>query len=249
MTASAIYEGTVATAGRDRSSTPSASGVAAAWLDLDEAESCSPIPLCSARRPAPLRCRRSDHFGDPHRASPSAPATWCEARVGAPAGRAGAACWPSPRYLGMGYNPVSFFFLHDEEGQRPGSDRRGDQHPWGERCHYVLDGGAGRRAAARPLRQGDARLPVHADGPGLRLAVGEPGRGLGLRIANTEGDREVFAASLALRRRRCDRRNLARAVHRPAAAALRARAHLRPGAAAEAARAPGHHSAPATGAA
>jgi hypothetical protein len=71
-----------------------------------------------------------------------------------------------------------------------------------------------KRDDTEPLR-GRFRKEMHVSpfmpmDQGYAWTAGEPGERLGLRIANTEGDREVFAASLALRRRPLDRRILAR---------------------------------------
>jgi DUF1365 family protein len=61
---------------------------------------------------------------------------------------------------------------------------------------------------------------------GYAWAAGEPGERLGLRIANTEGDSEVFSASLALRRQLLTRRNLARLLFTRAPQPQLALAHI-----------------------
>ena len=48
----------------------------------------------------------------------------------------------NPRYLGVGFNPVSFYFLHGEEGAVEAVIAEVTNTPWGERVAYVLDGRA-----------------------------------------------------------------------------------------------------------
>ena len=46
----------------------------------------------------------------------------------------------NPRYLGVGFNPVSFLFLHGEDGGVESVIAEVTNTPWGERTAYVLDG-------------------------------------------------------------------------------------------------------------
>ena len=209
MTASAIYEGTVSHRRSREVEHSFAFPVWLLWLDLSEAESGLAVPpLFSTRGPAPLRWRRSDTFGDPRHSLAESARDLVEERCGLrPAGPV--RLLTLARTLGMGYNPVSFFYLHDEEEQVQAAIAEVTSTPWGERCHYVLA-----REGDGPLR-GSFRKEMHVSpfmpmDQGYTWTAGEPTERLGLRIANTEGDREVFSASLALRRRPLDRRNLAR---------------------------------------
>ena len=209
MAASAIYEGTICHRRNREVEHSFAFPVWLLWLELEEAESGLSIPpLFSTRAPAPFRWRRADHFGDPRQSLAQCARNLVEERCGLrPAGPV--RLLTLARTLGVGYNPVSFFYLHDTEEQVRAAIAEVTSTPWGERCHYVLA-----REGDEPLR-GRFQKEMHVSpfmpmDQGYAWTAGEPGERLGLRIANTEGEREVFAASLALRRRPLDRRNLAR---------------------------------------
>ena len=209
MAASAIYEGTVGHRRAREVEHSFAFGVWLLWLDRDEAEAgLSFPPFFSTQAPAPLRWRRADHFGDERRPLAECARDLVDERCGLRPGGP-VRLLTMARTLGMGYNPVSFFYLYDEEERMQAAIAEVTSTPWGERCHYVLA-----RRGDEPLR-GRFRKEMHVSpfmpmDQGYDFAAGEPGSKLGLRIANTEGGREVFAASLALRRRPLDRRNLAR---------------------------------------
>jgi DUF1365 family protein len=180
------------------------------WLDLVEAERGLEVPpLFSTRRAAPLGWRRRDHFGDPSRPLAECARDLVEERHGLrPEGPV--RLLTMARTLGASYNPVSFFYMHDRGGGLRAAIAEVTSTPWGERRHYVL----AREAGDGPLR-GEIAKDMHVS-PFMPMrqaydwTIGEPGESLGLRIASREGGREVFSASLALRRRPLDRRTLAR---------------------------------------
>ena len=107
VSASAIYEGWVAH--RRRGPVPHAFRyrIFLPLFDLDELpELLDPIPLWSARRPAPARLRRDDYLGDgrrPPRRERPRPRRWSASGAG-PAGPV--RLLANPRYLGVGFNPV-----------------------------------------------------------------------------------------------------------------------------------------------
>ena len=119
MSASAIYEGWVT----HRRATPVPHSfryrVFLPLFDLDELpELLDPIPLWSARRPAPARFRREDFLGgDDSSPLPERARDLSQSRVGRrPAGPV--RLLASPRMFGVGFNPVSFSFLYDADGTR-----------------------------------------------------------------------------------------------------------------------------------
>ena len=137
------------TAGSVRSRTRSATGVFMPLFDLDELpELLDSIPLWSARRPGAGALPRDDYLlgGVPDR-WPTRARDLAQARLGRrPAGPV--RLLANPRYLGVGFNPVSFLFLHGEDGSGVDSViAEVTNTPWGERTAYVLDGGAGADAA------------------------------------------------------------------------------------------------------
>jgi uncharacterized protein len=202
MTASVIYEGRVAHRRRDPAAHSFSYRVFLPLLDLDELpELLDRIPLWSARRPAPVRFRDRDYLpgGDEQLAERSRDLV--EQRLGRrPDGPV--RLLANPRYLGVGFNPVSFLFLHRDDGALDAVIAEVTNTPWRERAAYVLDGR--RRAAGGSIRgRFQKRLHVSPFQPmeqAYSIAVGEPGTRLRIEIRNFEHDREVFLATMALRR-------------------------------------------------
>ena len=116
MSASAVYEGWI----RHRRFEPVEHSfryrLFLMYLDLDELpEVLDPYPLWSARRAAPARFRRSDFMGDPSGRWRSARATRWRPQTGRrPAGPV--RLLANLRYLGHGFNPVSFYYCFDPAG-------------------------------------------------------------------------------------------------------------------------------------
>jgi DUF1365 family protein len=202
MTASAIYEGRV----RHRRLRPVQHRfdypVWMLFLDLEELpELFDHHPLWSARRAAPLRFRRSDHLGDPALPLDEAARDVVERRTGhRPTGPV--RLLTMPRALGVGFNPVSLYYLYDgERSQVEAMVAEVTNTPWGERHHYVVE----RRSADGPLG-GHMVKRMHVS-PFMPMdqvyewSSGEPGERLGVRIANRERGELVHEASVTLARR------------------------------------------------
>jgi uncharacterized protein len=170
-------------------------------LDLDELpELFDRHPLWSARRPAPVRFRRSDYLGDP--ASPLAGAArdLVERRTGRRPGGP-VRLLTMARTLGAGYNPVSFYYLYEDDGRTvQAMIAEVTNTPWGERHHYVIE----RRNSGAALRGRMAKRmhvsPFMPMDQTYEWTSTEPGERLDVNIANREGGRTVFRAALTLRR-------------------------------------------------
>jgi DUF1365 family protein len=209
MSDSAIYEGWVAHSRRGEVPHSFRYRVFMPLFDLDELpDLLDSIPLWSARRPAPARFRREDFLGESGSPSLAERARDISLnRLGRrPAGPIRVLA--NPRYLGVGFNPVSFFFLHGENG---GSVEaviaEVTNTPWGERQSYVLDGRAHDSTGAIRGRF-EKRMHVSPFQPmeqSYEISVGEPGGELRVAIRNLERGAEVFTASMALRRRELTR--------------------------------------------
>ena len=204
MTASAIYEGWVA---HQRLGAPRHGFRYRVFLplfDLDELpELLDPIPFWSARRPAPARFRRSDYLGGPTPSLAGYARDLVQDRVGhRPAGPV--RLLANPRYFGIGFNPVSFFFLHGRDDSAVEAViAEVTNTPWGDRTTYVLDG---RSRSADGQIVGSFRKQMHVSpfqpmGQVYEIEVAEPGEDLRVRIRNLEHGRPVLNASLELRRR------------------------------------------------
>lgn len=179
-------------------------------FDLDELpELLDEAPLWSARGRAPARFRRSDHLGDPSVPLAEAARDLVEERTGnRPDGPV--RLLANPRYWGVGFNPVAFFYLWDDDRPSPSGGRmdRGrlramiaevTNTPWGQRRSYVLEagpdgltGGFDKLLHVSPFMPMEQRYEWRASEPGERLSVS-------IRNRDASG-REVFEASLAMRR-------------------------------------------------
>lgn len=106
----------------------------------------------------------------------------------------------SPRYWGVGINPVAFYFLYGAAGTSvEAMIAEVTNTPWGERRSYVLEaGGDGLNGDF------DKRLHVSPFMPmeqSYEWSAIEPGERLNVSIRNRQAGKLVFEASLALRRR------------------------------------------------
>lgn len=169
-------------------------------FDLDELPALlDDVPFWSARRRAPARVRRSDFLGDPAVPLADAVRDLIAERTGErPEGPV--RLLANPRYWGVGFNPVSFYFAGDRDGGTQAMVAEVTNTPWGERRSYVLGRGPGglsgtfaKRLHVSPFMPMEQSYDWSATEPGERLAVS-------IRNRDPQG-RQVFEASLALRRR------------------------------------------------
>ena len=148
-----------------------------AYLDLDELpEVLDPVPLWSARRPAPARFRREDYLDLDH----DGPVRLLT----------------HVRTFGHHFNPVSFYYCFDRAGERV--ERvvaEVTNTPWGERHVYELDG----------LRASVGKAfhvsPFLAMGSEYRVSMTAPGELLRVHMESRRDERVDFDATLALSRR------------------------------------------------
>ena len=121
----------------------------------------------------------------------------------------------NPRYLGVGFNPVSFYFLHDQEGDLDAVIAEVTNTPWGERVTYVLDGSERRGDA---ITAGFAKSmhvsPFQPMDQRYEISVSPPGEALRIQITNLQDGRPVFRAAMALRRRELTRAAMVGALFR-----------------------------------
>ncbi len=205
MTASAIYEGTVRHrrfADRDNEFT---TGIALAYLDLDELPA---LPLHSRLRP--VRFERSDYLGDPRTALAAAVRNLVEDRTGRrPQGPV--RLLTQLRSFGHCFNPVSFYYCFDEQGSSVEAVvAEVTNTPWGERHSYVIE-----RGGDGPVVKGDSDKVLHVS-PFMAMdhhydwRVADPGETLSVHIESLKEGRRAFDATLSLRRRPLNSRTLAR---------------------------------------
>ncbi len=208
MSASAIYEGWVAHKRRGPVAHSFRYRVFLPLFDLGELpELLDPIPLWSARRPAPARWRCDDFLGDSAIPLAERARNLSRDRIGRrPAGPV--RLLANPRYLGVGFNPVSFFFLYGHDGNSVEAViAEVTNTPWGERHSYVLDGRA--RDSTGAIRAGFQKAmhvsPFQPMEQSYEISVADPGERMRIVIRNVEAGSEVFTATMALRRRELTR--------------------------------------------
>jgi DUF1365 family protein len=209
LSASAVYEGWV----RHRRMEPVDHSFRyrffLTYLDLAELpEVLDPFPLYSARRRAPARFRRADYLGDPAR-----PLDECVrdtvAAAGAPRPAGPVRLLTGLRYLGHGFNPVSFYYCFDPTGRRVEAVvAEVENIPWKERHAYVL-----KRSDREGTVLADELEKTHHVSPLMGMdqtysfRAGTPGERLQVHIESRprEGDEKTFDATLSLRRRELSR--------------------------------------------
>jgi len=206
---SAIYEGRVHHRRRSPIEHAFTYRIFMPLFDLEELpELLDPIPLWSARRAAPARFRRSDHLGGGAIALADAAREHVEAERGsAPGGPV--RLLANPRYLGVGMNPVAFYYLH---GDGPGEPVEAiiaevTNTPWGQRRTYVLtpehgalEGEFDKSLHVSPFMPMEQRYLWRANEPGERLRFS---------LTNVEDGERVFEAGVDLRRREITRARMA----------------------------------------
>jgi hypothetical protein len=218
--ASCLYEGTV----RHRRFAPVPHGfsyrVFLVYLDLAE------LPrvfegrwLWSVGRPNVASFRREDHLGDPAVPLDAAVRDLVRERLGRRPGGP-VRLLTHLRYLGHGFNPVSFFYCFAADGTLDAIVAEVNNTPWGERHPYVLDAAAARSGgdAARTLR---FRFPkaFHVS-PFMAMAqeydwrFRAPGDSLSVHMENVEDGRVLLDATMVLARRPIDGPGLASALAR-----------------------------------
>jgi hypothetical protein len=173
--------------------------------------------LWSAHRPNLAWFRRADHLGAPSVPLDEAVRSLVAERTGArPEGPI--RLLTHLRYLGHGFNPVSFYYCFDRAGERVDFVvGEVNNTPWGEQHCYVLD----RRASLAGGRRVRWRFPkaFHVSpfmpmGQTYDWSFVDPGRTLVAHLQNLAGGRPVFEATMSLRRREITGGALARVLLR-----------------------------------
>lgn len=182
------------------------------YLDLDELPRLFARRLLwSATRPAPARFRRSDYPG--HASEPLSETIRtmvAEATGRRPEGPV--RLLTHLRYLGLGFNPVSFFYCFSKDGERlEAVVAHVTSTPWGETHSYVVARNEGDHVAA--LR-GSAAKRLHVS-PFLPMDLTHefrftvPADDLGVKLSDRRQGRTVFTAGLRMKRREISTASLA----------------------------------------
>ncbi len=221
---SAIYRGTV----RHRRFTPVEHAfryeVFYAYLDLDELpEALDGLPGWSARRAALARFARQDHLGDPKIPLIDAVRDLVEERSGRrPDGAIHLLALP--RTFGIAFNPVSFFYCHQQDGSLSHIVAEVNNTPWNERHCYVVDVERENLGTGRVLRFQVPKAfhvsPFHPIEQEYDWCFTRPGRSLLVHMENRQDGELKTDATLALRREPLDARHATLALRRQPAMVL-----------------------------
>lgn len=156
--------------------------------------------LWSARRPAPACFRRRDHYGDPGRPLDECIRDLVERQTGRrPDGAI--RLLTHLRHFGYCFNPVSFYYCFDPDGEIRDIVMEVNNTPWGEMHCYVLP----RRGDGRTAMRFDFDKSFHVS-PFLpmdinyRARLTPPGEKLFVGIENWRAGERVFDAHLVLDR-------------------------------------------------
>jgi hypothetical protein len=193
-----------------------------AYVDLDELpELFDERWLWSARRAAVARFRRRDYLGDPGVPLPEAVRDLVAERTGRrPAGPI--RLLTHLRYFGICFNPVSFYYCFDEQGENVTAViAHVTNTPWGERHAYVLDvtqvedHGSAAVVSGRFSKQLHVS-PLMAMDHVYEWRLTEPGERLSVHISSEplDGGEPTFDATLSLARHEMNAREMALALAR-----------------------------------
>ena len=221
MSASALYEGFVRHRRTGAVRNEFRHPLFMVYLDLDELPQLFDGAWAwSARRPAPAWFRRADHLGDPAVPLDSAVRALVAERCGV-AVDGPIRLLTHLRYFGHCFNPVSFFYCFDAEGQRVAAVvAHVTNTPWGESHSYVMateDGPADRGSVALLHSRLDKRLhvsPFMGMDHSYDWRLTEPSQQLLVHIDATRAGEKTFDATLSLRRVEISPASLRRALVR-----------------------------------
>ena len=191
-----------------------------ALLDLDELEQVfSSRLLWSLERPNFASFRRADYLGPPERPLAEAVRDRVEQETGRrPLGSV--RLLTTLRMLGLCFNPVSFYWCHDRDGELRAIVAEINNTPWNERHAYCL-----------PVEPGSSRLRwrfpkgFHVS-PFLPMELEHdwrftrPGSRLAVHMIDRREGRPVFEATLAAERRPLSSAEMAKTLLRFPAAGL-----------------------------
>ncbi len=185
-------------------------------LDLEEAPRLFRKRwLWSAERPAFSWLRRGDHMGDPERPLAESVRDLVAKETGRFA-KGPVSLLTQLRTLGHGFNPVSFYFVYEEDGKRlQAVVAEVNNTPWREQHCYVLpceDGYAD--AWTFRLRKNFHVSPFMPMDVEYTWSFTRPGNDLGVTMTSSRKGGDFFSATLNLKRREITGSSLARVLLR-----------------------------------
>ncbi len=187
------------------------------YLDLDEQQAVFGLSRLSGSEPLrsvfvsrnrlPEVFHRPRHTPDRRRATTGRRGhRACAARLDLPAD-------PAPQ-LGLSFNPVSFFYCHEADGQLAAIVCEVSNTPWRERYHYVLPAKAPEDLS--DFHQHFSVPKAFHVSPFLprdiqyRMSFSPVAKRIGVHMADWQGEEKLFDATLRLKREPLDRASLHR---------------------------------------
>ncbi len=176
------------------------------YLDLDELDLVFKKHwLWSTKRPNLAWFRRSDHMGNPDIPLADEVRNMVQNQTGTrPEGPI--RLLTHLRYLGIGFNPVSFYFCYDVSGKTVETVvAEVNNTPWGERHCYVLGQSQNDASGKKMLYEIDKQFHVS---PFMDLDIQyrwrltSPAKKIAVHIENIKQGEKIFDATLALERKR-----------------------------------------------
>ena len=174
------------------------------YLDLDELpELFGKRWLWSVSRPALARFRRSDHLGARDEPLSESIRNLVEKETGSRP-RGPVRLLTNLSYFGYCFNPVSFYYCFDEDGETLKTIvAEVNNTPWGERDTYVLP--ESMDVGRRGVKRFQPKKKMHVS-PFMPMEVEydwcftEPAERVTVYMANSRGGRRMFDASISLKR-------------------------------------------------
>jgi uncharacterized protein len=174
------------------------------YLDLAELpEVLGGSLLWSDSRPAPVRFRRQDYFGDPALPLDAAVRNFVEAETGLrPTGRIG--LLTQLRHFGYGFNPISVYYVWDAAGTRVENVvAEVSNTPWRERHCYLVPCADPEHPGVRGFESEKVFhvSPFMEMNHSYRWRLSEPRERLMVHLENWQEGAHVFDATLWMDRR------------------------------------------------
>ncbi|WP_339081886.1 DUF1365 domain-containing protein [Pseudomonas sp. TMP9] len=182
------------------------------YLDLSEQEQVLALsPLAGRGRFAPFAFRETDYLPQFTSAGialiDAVRRRVAEAIGHTPLGRI--CLLTQPRSWGLAFNPASFFYCHEADGQLAAILCEVSNTPFHERYHYVLpaDGEGHQHVAVAKAFHVSPFLPRDLE---YRMSFSPAGERLGIHMADWQADTKLFDATLTLQRNELNRASLHR---------------------------------------
>ena len=182
------------------------------YLDLDEQDAVLGLsPLAGKSRFAPFSFRETDYLKDYTRTGMRLMDA-VRQQVARALGHTpqGAICLlTQARSWGLSFNPVSFFYCYEADGQLAAILCEVSNTPWREHYHYVLPalGDSHQHFAVAKAFHVSPFLPRDLE---YRMSFSPPAARLGVHMADWQGELKMFDATLNLQRSALDRPGLHR---------------------------------------